>query len=64
MDDGWSLPEKQIVLLSYVFGETAANRGFLYMFMESAKSSGVDVAIVGSPAKAACISSSKGGQAA
>jgi hypothetical protein len=41
--------KNKIVLLSYVFGETAANKGFLHMFIESAKSSGVDVAIVGSP---------------
>ena len=39
----------KILLVTFLFGEKVANRRFLQMFVETAKTSGVDLAIVGSP---------------
>ena len=44
-----SSPQKRIIVASYLFGEKSANTGYLQMFLESARHSGIDVAIVGFP---------------
>jgi hypothetical protein len=40
----------RIKMVTFVFGEKAASTAYLQMFLESARNSGVDIAIVGSPA--------------
>jgi hypothetical protein len=39
----------RIKMATFVFGEKAASKPYLQMFLESARDSGVDIAIVGSP---------------
>ena len=41
--------QQRILMMTYVFGEEAANAGYLQMFLQSARLSGIDVAIVGYP---------------
>lgn len=42
--------ELKIKMVTYVFGEEAANKHYLETFVESARKSGLDIAIIGSPA--------------
>lgn len=48
--DDDSVVKGRIKMVTFVFGEKAASIAYLQMFLESARNSGVDVAIVGSPA--------------
>ena len=41
--------QHKVLMTTFVFGEQAANKRYLRMFVDSAKYSGVDVAIVGHP---------------
>lgn len=41
---------ERVVLMTYLFGSDYVNRGYVRMFVETAKYSGVDILIVGEPA--------------
>ena len=49
LNEASSPPLQRIIVVSYVFGEKAANARYLQMFLESARHSGIDIAIVGFP---------------
>lgn len=38
-----------IIMVSFIFGEKAAHKKYLKMFLESARASGIDIVIIGSP---------------